>query len=179
MTPMYELPLVAIRLVKERSFLSDTPISTPQKAVDCFREYLSDMDRELICVINIGSDCIPISGNIVSVGSLTYSIVELREVYKSAILSNASHIILLHNHPGGTLKPSSSDIAVTDRCIRCGELLGIPLIDHIILAPGTDSYFSFQEKGLINSGSVLSYASSLEDLVFTDREVTLDKKAVS
>jgi DNA repair protein RadC len=70
-----------------------------------------------------------------------------REVYKAAILSNASSIVLLHNHPSGSTKPSSQDRSLTKILREGGQLLGIPVVDHIII--GDDAYFSFDNAGLL------------------------------
>jgi DNA repair protein RadC len=82
----------------------------------------------------------------VSVGSLNQSIVHPREVFKTALLSSAAAIILLHNHPTGDPTPSSEDIEITRRLREAGELIGVKVLDHIIIG---DSYFSFVSKGLM------------------------------
>lgn len=82
----------------------------------------------------------------VSVGSLNQSIVHPREVFKTALLSSAAAILLLHNHPTGDPTPSREDIEITKRIKEAGELLGIRVLDHIIIG---ESYLSFVEQGLI------------------------------
>lgn len=82
----------------------------------------------------------------VSVGSLNQSIVHPRHVFQTALLSNAASIVLLHNHPSGDPSPSSEDRAITKRLTEGGELLGIRVLDHLIIA---DTYFSFTEMGLL------------------------------
>lgn len=82
----------------------------------------------------------------VSVGSLNQSIVHPREVFKTACLSNAAAILLIHNHPTGDTAPSPEDIAITKRLKEAGDLLGIRILDHIIIG---DDYLSFVERGLI------------------------------
>ena len=71
-----------------------------------------------------------------------------REVFKSAILANASSIILLHNHPSGDCQPSEADIDVTKRLIGAGELLGIEVLDHIVIGEQKE-YFSFKENEML------------------------------
>jgi len=82
----------------------------------------------------------------VSVGSLNQSIVHPREVFKTALLSNAAAIILLHNHPSGDPAPSREDREITRRLKEVGEMIGIRVLDHIIIG-GT--YMSFVEQGLL------------------------------
>ena len=82
----------------------------------------------------------------VSVGSLNQSVVVGREVYKSALLSSAAAIIILHNHPTGDPSPSREDIEITKRLKDAGDIIGVKLLDHIIVG---DSYVSFVERGLL------------------------------
>ncbi len=83
--------------------------------------------------------------NIVSQGTLNSTVVSPREVFKSSILSNAAGIIALHNHPSGNPTPSREDYETTKRLKECGDLLDIPLIDHVIVAAGGDKSYSFRE----------------------------------
>lgn len=82
----------------------------------------------------------------VSVGSLNQSIVHPREVFKTALLSSAAAIILIHNHPSGDPAPSREDREITRRLKEAGELLGIRILDHMIVG---DTYLSFVEQGLL------------------------------
>ncbi len=69
----------------------------------------------------------------VSVGILNASLVHPREVFKKAILNNASHVIIAHNHPSGDPSPSNEDIDTTKRLVEAGKILGISIIDHLII----------------------------------------------
>ncbi len=82
---------------------------------------------------------------LVSKGTLTASLVHPREVFRSAIRSGAAGIILAHNHPSGDPAPSAEDRDVTLRLARAGELLGVPVIDHVVVAER--GYTSFREEG--------------------------------
>ena len=82
----------------------------------------------------------------VSTGSLNSSIVHPREVFKRAVLQNASSIIICHNHPSGDPAPSQEDINITKRLYEAGRILGIELLDHIII--GDNKYTSLKEKGV-------------------------------
>lgn len=82
----------------------------------------------------------------VSVGSLSASIVHPREVFKSVLLSSASGLILVHNHPSGDPTPSREDLEITRRLKEGAELLGIRLLDHIIIG---DQWLSFADRGLL------------------------------
>jgi DNA repair protein RadC len=82
----------------------------------------------------------------VSIGSLNQSIVQNRELFKTACISSAAAILVLHNHPTGDPTPSREDLDVTRRIKEAGDLLGIKLLDHIIIG---ESYVSFVEQGLL------------------------------
>ena len=81
---------------------------------------------------------------------LSETMVHPREVFKASILSNASSVICIHNHPGGDVTPSDPDIAVTNRLTECGKILGIEVADHLIIGGRDGTYFSFQESARAN-----------------------------
>ena len=118
------LPQVSIRMVQEKPLLANEAMINPEAAIRVMHDFLKDMDRELVCVVNLQSDLKPINMNIVSIGALRESMIHPRELMKSAILSNANSIMMIHNHPSGNLEPSKEDILVTDRIHQVGELLG-------------------------------------------------------
>ena len=155
----FKLERVSIRLVKDAPLYSDKPFDTPQKAVEALGKSLSEMDREVVCVINVNTKSVPINCNIVSTGTLNQCIVTPRELLKAAILSNASGIILLHNHPSNDLTPSESDIIMTKRMAYACEIVGINLLDHVIVGSNGFSYFSFHEKGLLEQKQEPSIAA--------------------
>ena len=84
----------------------------------------------------------------VSVGSLSASVVHPREVFRAAIDYAAASMILLHNHPSGDPTPSREDIAVTERLVKAGKIMDIPVLDHVVL--GNERFTSFKEQGLIH-----------------------------
>lgn len=138
-----KLNQVAIRMIEQPPLLSKEPMDSPEAAIRVMQEFLSEMDRELFCIVNLQSDLKPINMNIVSVGALNQSLTHPREVFKSAILSNAAGILMIHNHPSGNLAPSKEDIYITDRLRQAGDILGIQLFDHIITGREKE-YFSFR-----------------------------------
>jgi DNA repair protein RadC len=88
-----------------------------------------------------------LSVHVVSIGSLSASIVHPREVFREAIQNAAASIILLHNHPSGDPSPSREDVSVTERLVKAGKIMDIPVLDHIII--GDDKYISLKEKGMV------------------------------
>lgn len=146
----FQLDVVSVRLVRSAPIFSDKKITNPKEAVSLVGELLCEMDREVVCVINLKADGTPINCNFASMGAIDQAIAEPRELFKSAILSNAATMILLHNHPSGTLEPSKEDTMITDRLLKLSVLLGIPLIDHVIVGGDNSRYFSFKEKEMID-----------------------------
>jgi DNA repair protein RadC len=82
-------------------------------------------------------------------GAVNQTIAEPRELFKASILSNAAKMILVHNHPSGSLTPSKQDTMITDRMLKLTDLMGITLHDHVIVGGDNSQYFSFNEKGLL------------------------------
>ena len=101
-------------------------------------------------ILNMKNNGQVINMNLVSVGIINASLVIPREVFKSSILANASAIIGLHNHPSGNVKPSKEDMIVTRKLQKCGQLLGIELLDHIIVGGTNGKMLSFREEKLLN-----------------------------
>lgn len=143
----HEVKVVSIRLVEEPPLYSKEKITSPEDVLKVLGRELRQYDRELLCVLNLGMDGAVINMNVVSMGSLTSCMVHPREVFKSAVLSNASHIILVHNHPSGDCEPSQEDKDMTEVLAKCGKLLDIPVVDHVIVS--RDDLYSFKESGLM------------------------------
>lgn len=143
----FKLDTVSVRLVKTREpVTSEEPLSSPDAVVRALAKEMSDYDREVIGVINFNAKMQPINVNFVSAGTLNYSVAHPREILKSAILSNASSMMMIHNHPSQDTTPSEEDVMITDRMSQLCELAGIPLVDHIIVGGDGKQYFSFAEK---------------------------------
>lgn len=83
----------------------------------------------------------------ISVGSLSASIVHPREVFRAAVDYAAAAMILCHNHPSGDPSPSKEDIMVTKRMLKAGNIMDIPVLDHVII--GKNRFFSLKEEGLM------------------------------
>ena len=107
---------------------------------------LAELDREEVCVVNLDGKGRPINFNVVSIGSVNASLVTGRELYKTAILSNAAGMIMFHNHPSSDLQMSKMDRDVTEKMMYASLLLDIAFYDHIIVAGGTGETFSMREN---------------------------------
>ena len=138
--------IVQVKMVKERSVLySARRIQSTSDADELVRQFLEELDREAMMVVALNAKSEPTCLQVISIGSISVSIVHPREVFKVAILSNAYSILLAHNHPSGDTTPSQEDIKITKRIKSASEIMGIPLLDHLII--GCDGYYSFKENG--------------------------------
>ena len=134
-------------LVKENA----TQISTPGDALKPMLEKLESIKfKEQECFVSITLD----GGHkiigvyVVSQGIVNKTLVHPREVFRPAIADNATAVIIAHNHPSGGLEPSIEDRDVTKRMKLAGDILGIKVLDHIIVAPCTKGYFSLLEGNI-------------------------------
>jgi DNA repair protein RadC len=123
-----------------------TRFTAPQQVFDTF-SFLMKETKEMFLTLHLDGKNRIICMDLVSIGSLNQSIVHPREVFKTALLSNAAAIICVHQHPSGDSTPSSEDIAITRRLKEAGEIMGIKILDHIIIGDG--QYLSFVERGLL------------------------------
>lgn len=130
------------RIAKTR-YQDGLSMNHPQTIADYYMERMRHEKREQLLALFFDSKCRLISDVTMSIGSITATFVSPREIFLMALRHNAVQLILLHNHPSGNANPSSEDDTVTERMRACGELLGIPLMDHIIL--GDQSYYSYRE----------------------------------
>ena len=118
--------------------VSERPIiDSPEKAVEQLTDIRDKKQEHFVCLTLDGANRL-IAKRVISIGTLTSSLVHPREVFAEAITDRAASIIVAHNHPSGSLEPSSADIEVTSRLKQAAELLGISLLDHIIITK--DSY---------------------------------------
>ena len=140
--------IVSIKMIKESSFLYQTrQILSPSDAYEMIKDQLQDLDREQFIIACLNTKNEPTNISVIAMGTLNKAIVHPREVFKTAILSNAASIMAFHNHPSGDTTPSQQDLQLTNRLYEAGELLGIKLLDHLIIGDG--SFTSLKEKGYL------------------------------
>lgn len=120
---------------------------SPKSVADYFMEELRHEEREKVLLLCLDNKAQLISRFVLSVGTANASLLSPREVFKYALRVQAVHIMVLHNHPSGDPIPSRQDMEITRRLYKTGELMEIPLIDHIII--GDKKYTSFRESGLL------------------------------
>jgi DNA repair protein RadC len=129
-------------LPKEQIF-----INNPQDVVRHFRLLFKDQVRERFIVLWLNSANRVTGFEIVTEGILNSSLVHPREVFRGAIVATCAAIIIAHNHPSGNTIPSREDLNITKQIKEAGQIIGIPLHDHIIFAE--DKFYSFAEQGII------------------------------
>ena len=140
----FELGRRCILSQRERAIRA---IRSPEDAAALVIPEMRDLDREHFKAILLNTKNGIVKVVTVAVGSLNAALVHPRELFKAAVIASAAGIILVHNHPTGSPEPSAEDSELTLRFVRCGELMGIELVDHIII--GGSNFVSMRERGLI------------------------------
>ncbi|MEI8093905.1 MAG: JAB domain-containing protein [Spirochaetales bacterium] len=138
-------------IVSERTGPS-VRVTAPADVYKLVERYKSKK-QEFFLLITLQSDNLPIRVRVVTIGLLDRTLVHPREIFSAALQDRAKCVILAHTHPSGNLSPSREDSDATARLCRAGELLGIPVVDHVIVGRRNPSYFSFREQGLLPSSS--------------------------
>lgn len=139
--------LAAVELgkrMKQSTVMRKAKLSSPNDVVTFFSAELIESKVEKFIAVLLNTKNEVINWEVISIGSLNASIVHPREVFNRAIKRSAASLIVVHNHPSGHIDPSREDINITKRLFEAGQLIGIPLIDHIII--GRDKYYSFKEE---------------------------------
>lgn len=132
-----------------RRLLKDKPamlILSPREVWEELKD-IRQSKKEHFVVFFLDTQNQEIKRELISVGTLNASLIHPREVFEPAIKHLASHVIIAHNHPSGSLEPSDEDLAVTKRLSDAGRILGIEVLDHVIATK--TGYSSFKEKNLL------------------------------
>lgn len=121
-------------------------IDSPERAYQLVKDDLESEKREFFLVVLQDARANHIRNEVVSIGSLSHTLVHPREVFYPAIRHKAASIILVHNHPSGDPTPSKEDLAVTNKLVSIGNMMGIKVNDHLVI--GNASYISLRQQGL-------------------------------
>jgi DNA repair protein RadC len=122
---------------QEQGYRSRFLIVSPDNVFEVCKDMRS-FDREHFFVLHLDAQRKLIARELAAIGTLSNTMLTIREVFKGAILNNSQAIILVHNHPSGDPNPSPEDRSLTSRLAEAGEFLGIPVLDHVVI--GSDSY---------------------------------------
>lgn len=140
----------ALELARRLARYTEAPrplIKSPDDAAALVMEEMRCLDREHFRVLLLNTKNQVVGVDEVSVGTLNYSAVHPRELFRRAIKRSAASVILVHNHPSGDPTPSREDIEITGRLVEAGRIIGIQVLDHIIV--GEKRFVSLKAEGLI------------------------------
>lgn len=121
--------------------------SDPERIAEYYMEELRHLETEKVMLLVLNNRYRLIRDVVISTGSSTEAYVSVKDIFLAALRDGAVYIILMHNHPSGDPEPSDEDVLLTRRIQEAGDLVGIPLSDHIVI--GDHSYVSFRERGII------------------------------
>lgn len=134
----------------KKAFFNDAQVNSSKKASDVLR-LIYDADTIEFCesfyVLFLDTGCSVIGYYMLARGGSNYVPVDVKIIYALALKTVCNSIIISHNHPSGTLQPSSADINLTKQVVEAGKLLNIAVVDHIIITK--DSYVSLADEGLL------------------------------
>lgn len=137
---------LAVRMALEKASAS-LKFDSPSSVADYYMEKMRHRETEMILLLLLDNKLRLIEEYMLSLGTVRASLLSSREVFIKALKCRACHLMLLHNHPSGDPIPSQQDVIITRKIKEAGELMDIPLIDHIILGDGC--YISLKEKDLL------------------------------
>ena len=122
-------------------------IKSPEDAAALVMEEMRHLDREHFYALLLNAKNQVLTREVISIGTLNFSAIHPRELFKVAIRRSAAGVILVHNHPSGDPTPSRQDIEATTRLVEAGEIVGIDVLDHLVI--GDNKFTSFKAQGLI------------------------------
>lgn len=135
------------RISKQRVKRNAPDFSTPEAIAEYVMEDMRFLPQEQFAAVYLSTKNQLIAVRTLTIGTLNASLAKAREVFRQAIQYNAAAVVLLHNHPSGDPEPSPEDIAVTQQIARAGDIMEIPVLDHIIIGDG--QFVSLCERGYI------------------------------
>ncbi len=135
------------RINRKVDTINDIKVTNSKIIYEYFKNVIGEKSQEYFYCVYLDNSKKVIKNKLLFMGTLNYSTVHPREIFKEAYLANATSIICIHNHPTGNVTPSKNDIELTNNLIKVGNLLGISVTDHIII--GKNNYYSFFENNLI------------------------------
>ena len=135
-------------IISERNSKYHVKISSPSDAFKVLERFAGKRQEHFLVITLDGAHQV-VRAKIVSVGLVNRTVVHPREVFLPAIEDSATAVIVSHNHPSGNVDPSAEDRDITEKLVQAGQILGIAVLDHVIIAKG--GYYSFLEHGLMES----------------------------
>jgi DNA repair protein RadC len=136
------------RINREIDTIKNIRLTSADLVYKYYKEKLGDKKQEYFYAIYLDNGKKIIGDKLLFIGTVNYSLVHPREIFKEAYLLGASALICIHNHPGGNPLPSSQDFEITNNLIEVSKILGIKFLDHIIICK--NNYYSFLENNDIH-----------------------------
>lgn len=135
------------RLNRDIENIKEIKVTEAINIYNYYNKKLEDKKQEYFYCVYLDTKNKIINDKLLFVGTLNYSLVHPREIFKEAYLVSASSIICVHNHPTNNTHPSENDVVITKQLVDVGKILGIKILDHIII--GKNNYFSFVENNYL------------------------------
>lgn len=132
---------------KESQFIQKPKITCSKDAYEIIKPELMDLSYEVFWILLLNRANQVIKKCQISTGGISGTVADPKIIFKTALENLCSAIILVHNHPSGNLKPSTADISLTKKMKESGNLLEIPVLDHIIFSD--NGYYSFADEGIL------------------------------
>jgi DNA repair protein RadC len=130
-----------------RASMARERLTSPRDIAAYLMPRFSARDVEQFGVVLLDSRHRLVKAHVLTVGTLDCSVVHPRDVFRAALEANVASLVIFHNHPSGDPEPSSDDLQLTRRLVAAGDLLGVEVLDHLVLADAR--YFSFREAGVL------------------------------
>lgn len=124
-----------------------TEVTAPEAAAKVLTPQLAGLDREACVAAHLDTKHRLLGTELVSLGSIDHTFMSPRDLYRGALLANAAAIVVAHNHPSGDPEPSRDDELLTRRLVRAGELVGVEMLDHLVIAG--DRWVSLARRGCL------------------------------
>ncbi|MCL2337928.1 MAG: DNA repair protein RadC [Firmicutes bacterium] len=135
------------RRIAMSTALEKPAIKSPENAAALVMEEMRHLDREHFWALLLNTKNQVLAKEVISIGTLNFSAIHPRELFKAAIKRSAAGVILVHNHPSGDPAPSRQDIEATARLVEAGNIIGIEVLDHLVV--GDNKFISFKAQGLL------------------------------
>lgn len=137
--------------------IEDRPlIDSPEKAYEVLKFDILENDRETLWLLALNTRHRLLKKKKLYQGTRSFSSVRVAEIFEFALLQHAAAIILAHNHPSGEPYPSQEDLRITQEIYKAGEILEIPLLDHLIIVPGAFVSLKKEQKGIFETSKYYS-----------------------
>lgn len=144
----FYVPLVTLKVCREKlvPYGLNGIYNVPASIAKIGRTIIGDSDKECMLVISLDAKCHPLAVECIAVGRTNTARIEMKDVMKNCLLTNATALALVHNHPSADTQPSDDDWRFTRHVKEATDFMGFSLLDHIIIGSGTDEFYSMKDN---------------------------------